>query len=93
MQSLTRRISTICATCSMSTTSHSSDLLLKDESSISLMKKARSGRGMMVVGGLHDRIGTRPASVRMFDHVFDHMRRKKDKSGSPARSERSHVGR
>jgi hypothetical protein len=32
----------------------------------------------MMVVTLHDRIGTRPASIRMFDRVLDHMQRKKD---------------
>ena len=30
----------------------------------------------MMVVSLHDWVGTRPAAIRVFDRVFDHMRRK-----------------
>ena len=52
------------------------ELLLKEEFD-QLYEEGAKRRRMMVVS-LHDRIGTRPASIRMFDRVLDHMRRKKD---------------
>jgi hypothetical protein len=52
------------------------ELLLEDEFN-QLYEEGAKRRRMMVVS-LHDRIGTRPASIRMFDRVFEHMRRKKD---------------
>jgi len=32
----------------------------------------------MMVVSLHDRVGKRPAAIRVFDRVFDHMRRKEN---------------
>jgi hypothetical protein len=52
------------------------ELLLKEEFD-QLYDEGAKRRRMMVVS-LHDRIGTRPASIRMFDRVFDHMRRKEN---------------
>jgi peptidoglycan/xylan/chitin deacetylase (PgdA/CDA1 family) len=51
------------------------ELLLKEEFE-QLYEEGVTRRRMMDVS-LHDRIGTRPAAIRMFDRVFDHMRRKK----------------
>jgi peptidoglycan/xylan/chitin deacetylase (PgdA/CDA1 family) len=52
------------------------ELLLKDE--FDQLYEEGAKRPRMMVVSLHHRIGTRPASVRMFDRVFDHIRRKKD---------------
>jgi peptidoglycan/xylan/chitin deacetylase (PgdA/CDA1 family) len=51
------------------------ELLLKEEFD-QLYEEGARRRRMMVVS-LHDRSGTRPAAIRVFDRVFDHMRRKK----------------
>jgi peptidoglycan/xylan/chitin deacetylase (PgdA/CDA1 family) len=50
------------------------ELLLKEEFD-QLYEEGAKRRRMMDVS-LHDRIGTRPAAIRMFDRVLDHMRRK-----------------
>jgi peptidoglycan/xylan/chitin deacetylase (PgdA/CDA1 family) len=50
--------------------------LLEDE--FDQLYEEGAKRWRMMVVSLHDRIGTRPASIRMFDRVFEHMRRKKD---------------
>jgi len=52
------------------------ELLLKEEFD-QLYEEGARRRRMMVVS-LHDRVGTRPASIRVFDRVLDHMGRKKD---------------
>jgi hypothetical protein len=51
--------------------------LLPREEFDQLYEDGVNRRQMMVVS-LHDRIGTHPASVRMFDRVFDRMHRKDD---------------
>jgi peptidoglycan/xylan/chitin deacetylase (PgdA/CDA1 family) len=50
------------------------ELLLKEEFE-QLYEEGAKRRRMLVVS-LRDWIGTRPAAIRMFDRVFDHMRRK-----------------
>jgi peptidoglycan/xylan/chitin deacetylase (PgdA/CDA1 family) len=50
------------------------ELLLKEE--FDQLYDEGAKRCRMMVVSLHDRIGTRPAAIRMFDRVFDHMRRK-----------------
>jgi peptidoglycan/xylan/chitin deacetylase (PgdA/CDA1 family) len=50
------------------------ELLLKDEFD-QLYDEGATRRRMMVVS-LHDRLGTRPATIRMYGRVFDHMQRK-----------------
>jgi peptidoglycan/xylan/chitin deacetylase (PgdA/CDA1 family) len=52
------------------------ELLLKEEFD-QLYEEGAKRRRMMVVS-LHDRVGTRPAAIRVFDRVFDHMRRKEN---------------
>jgi peptidoglycan/xylan/chitin deacetylase (PgdA/CDA1 family) len=52
------------------------EFLMKEEFD-QLYEEAASRRRMMVVS-LHDRVGTRPASIRMFDRVFGHIRRRDD---------------
>jgi len=52
------------------------ELLLKEEFD-QLYEEGAKRRRMMVVS-LHDRVGKRPAAIRVFDRVFDHMRRKEN---------------
>jgi len=53
------------------------ELLLEGEFD-KLYEEGAKRRWMMMVVSLHDRTGTRPASIRMFDRVLDHMGQKQD---------------